>query len=268
MSEQIHVVDLDTVHLENLGEALGPFDGDRSGAVVEIVDRQGRAVVHGGQPAHEFDELCRSVIEAQGMMVITITETATTVRSGRLLDTPGEDPGTSAFVWFSRYGILTARPLDGGYRLELERAGGIYRFLVDLLGFGPRPEPTQELHLEVSRPVMQGVTLEDSQSTEGRAARESLAGLLDAAWPEVATDLRGGRCREITAALQFNGARGLAEFGTWYLDTPSGLLVHQQEQRTMRRNRDLLVSTPAWQLWAELLATLPQADDVESWLLG
>lgn len=84
----------------------------------------------------------------------------------------------------------------------------------------------------------------------------------------MAADLRGGRCREITVALQFNGARGLAEYGTWYLDTPSGLLVHQQEQRTMRRNRDLLLSTPAWQLWAELLATMPQADDVDSWLVG
>lgn len=264
----MHVVDLDTVHLENLAEALGPFDGDHSGAAVEIVDRHGRPVVHGGQPAPEFEELCRGVIEAQGMVVITLTEPATTVRPGRLVDTPDEDPGSSAFVWFSRYGILTAQPLDGGYRLELERAGGIYRYLVHVLGFGPRPEPTEELRLEIPRPVMQGMTLEDSQTTEGRAARESLAGLLDGAWPEVAADLRGGRCREITVALQFNGARGLAEYGTWYLDTPSGLLVHQQEQRTMRRNRDLLLSTPAWQLWAELLATLPQVDDVDSWLVG
>ncbi|NUL49385.1 hypothetical protein F7P69_29935 [Cellulosimicrobium funkei] len=268
MNEQVHEVELDTVQLENLGAALGPPDGDGSGPEGDIVDRHGRTVVRGGRPDPEFEELCRSIIEAQGMVVITITTTGTTVRTGRLLDTPGEDPGSSAFVWFSRYGILTASPLDGGHRLELERAGGLYRLLVDVLGFGPRPEPLEAVRLEVPRSVMQGVALEDSQTAEGGAARESLAGLLDGPWPEVAADLRGGRCREITVAVQFNGARGLAEYGTWYLDTPSGLLVHQQEQRTMRRNRDLLLSTPAWQLWAELLATLPQIEDVDSWLVG
>jgi hypothetical protein len=267
MTDQVHDMVLTEQQLEDLGPALGRFDGEAGVPAIDVCDHLGRPVVLHGLPGPGFEEVCSSIVEAQGMAVITITGTTTEVRPGRLLDSPGEDPGSLAFAWFSRYGILTASPThDEGYRVALERGGGLYRFLVDVLQFGPRPEPAARVRLEVPRAVMQSVAQEDFQAPAAVRSREALSAMLDGPWPEVAADLRAGRYRQVTVATQFNGAHGLAEGGTWYLDTPHGILVHQKEQRVMRRNRDLLLSTPSWELWSELLATLPQPEDVGGWL--
>lgn len=265
-TSQQHTLELSVEAFEMLGASLGPLDGDPSQPVRDIIALDGRTVIDQGRPHAGYEDLCNSLVDAQGMAVITLSEVADSPRSGKLLDGPGPDPVRASFVWWSHYGMTTAEPILQGYRLHLEGAGGLYRFLLDATGLGPRPEPSAPVRLKPSREVMQWFALEDSQAPDGEAARRALAHDLEASWPELADDIRTGTYRQVTVAAQFNGVDGLKETGTWYLDSPQGLLVHVEEPRSFRANRHTLVSSPSWQLWAELLETLPTPQDVEVWL--
>lgn len=218
----------------------------------ELRDVEGEIVVSDGRPAPGFEHLISSYTEQRAAIAV--------LRSGVEEGLLSED-----YLWMSPRGVLSATGMEAGTAFHLGPWESSFRMLIDLLRLRPRPSPGPGFEpVRVPRTLL--LAADDfSDGPDGPAqARGEIAQRVRSIAPEIADCLQIGDAELVTFVAEWDGVEGAQRSRLIYFDTPAGLLVHSEEAAFLRPSHRL-EPAPTWLVWAQVVARLPQTDDLAHW---